>query len=60
MAKIKVLKDGLKCERCGHEWVPRKKLLSEVRLCPKCKTAYWDKPRPSLKRLSELEEDLDI
>lgn len=28
-----------KCEKCNHKWTPRK---SDVRLCPKCKTAYWD------------------
>jgi len=32
----------LACVRCGHTWVPRKK---EVRICPKCKSAYWDRPR---------------
>lgn len=30
----------LKCEKCGHKWVPRKK---EVRICPHCKSAYWDR-----------------
>ena len=35
--KIKVNK--LKCLRCDYEWVPRK---VDVRLCPNCKTAYWD------------------
>jgi len=29
----------LECLRCGHKWVPRK---IDVRLCPKCKTPYWD------------------
>ena len=32
----------LKCKRCGHEWWPRK---SEVRICPKCKSAYWDREK---------------
>ena len=32
----------LKCKRCEHEWIPRK---SDVRLCPKCKTPYWDKEK---------------
>jgi Zn finger protein HypA/HybF involved in hydrogenase expression len=32
----------LKCKRCGHEWIPRK---ADVRLCPHCKTAYWDVER---------------
>ncbi|MBU0959782.1 MAG: hydrogenase maturation nickel metallochaperone HypA [Nanoarchaeota archaeon] len=30
----------IKCLRCGHEWVPRK---IEIRYCPKCKSAYFDK-----------------
>jgi len=32
----------LECSRCGYRWYPRKR---EVRICPKCKSAYWDKPR---------------
>lgn len=35
---------GYKCERCGHQWVPR---LAHQRpaLCPKCKNARWDVPK---------------
>jgi predicted Zn-ribbon and HTH transcriptional regulator len=32
-----------KCLRCGHTWVPRKK--EKPRVCPKCKSPYWDKPK---------------
>jgi DNA-directed RNA polymerase subunit RPC12/RpoP len=35
-----------KCARCGHEWTPR--LAERPRLCPKCKSPYWDKPRRSV------------
>ena len=42
MAKIKL--DGYKCERCGHEWIPRNK-EEYPNVCPKCKSPYWDKPR---------------
>ena len=31
------------CERCGHMWVPRRE--EKPRVCPKCKSPYWDKPR---------------
>jgi len=31
------------CERCGHEWITRSK--EAPRVCPKCKSPYWDKPR---------------
>jgi len=37
--KIKLPK--IKCAKCGWEWVPRK---TDVRMCPKCKTAYFDDP----------------
>lgn len=32
----------LNCKRCGHTWCPRQ---SEVRLCPKCKSPYWDRAK---------------
>lgn len=32
----------LTCERCGHRWTPHQ---DEVRICPKCKSAWWDTPR---------------
>jgi len=39
---------AFRCERCGHEWTPRKpwaegKPLPTV--CPKCKNPYWNRPR---------------
>lgn len=32
----------LVCQRCKHTWTPRK---AEVRVCPGCGSAWWDKPR---------------
>ena len=32
----------LTCLRCKHIWIPRK---TDVRLCPKCKTAYFNVPK---------------
>ena len=30
--------------RCGHEWVPKDIRQTErPRVCPKCKSANWDK-----------------
>ena len=40
--EIKIEVKGYKCERCGHEWIPRKKEYPV--LCPNCESAYWDKP----------------
>ncbi len=34
---------GHKCYRCGHEWRPVD-LNVTPRVCPKCKTPYWDRP----------------
>jgi len=43
MAKIKIEVEGYKCERCGHEWIPRKNNYPIV--CPKCKSPYWNMPK---------------
>jgi len=40
--QINLEKLKLECKRCGHRWIPKKE---DVRQCPKCKTAYWDKER---------------
>jgi Zn finger protein HypA/HybF involved in hydrogenase expression len=40
MVKLRI--PTLTCLRCGHRWVPRQ---TDVRICPKCKSARWDVPR---------------
>lgn len=45
MAKVQVTLWGWKCERCGHEWLPRQQDAPEPRVCPKCKSPYWNRPR---------------
>jgi len=44
MAKIKVSLYKYVCERCEHEWIPRD-VDNEPRVCPKCKSPYWNRPR---------------
>lgn len=44
MAKVRLEVWGYRCERCGHEWVPRRE-NEEPRVCPKCKSPYWNRPR---------------
>jgi rubrerythrin len=34
---------GYKCERCSHVWLPKEE--EAPRVCPKCKSPYWDRPR---------------
>jgi DNA-directed RNA polymerase subunit RPC12/RpoP len=36
---------GYECLRCGHKWIPRKNSESEPKVCPHCKSPYWDTPR---------------
>lgn len=45
MAEVKLRVKGYRCERCGHEWIPRRDKPPLV--CPnlKCKSRYWNKPR---------------
>lgn len=33
---------GCRC-RCGHEWLPRD--AEKPRVCPKCKSPNWDRPK---------------
>ena len=44
MAKVQLQVWGFRCERCGHEWIPRHR-DEEPRVCPKCKSPYWNRPR---------------
>ena len=44
-----VLIEGYMCERCGYRWGSRTgtgtRPKTDPRVCPKCKTPYWNKPR---------------
>ncbi len=42
--KVQLFK--VKCKRCGYEWTPRK---DDVRVCPKCHSAWWDTEKPKAK-----------
>lgn len=51
---IKKRINAFKCLRCQHEWIPRVsmgelqgeiKAENKPRICPNCKSAYWDIPR---------------
>jgi hypothetical protein len=45
MGKVEIKVCGYVCERCRHEWVPRGEDSREPRVCPKCKSPYWNTPR---------------
>lgn len=44
MARKEITVLQYECERCGHLWIPRE-LDVEPKVCPKCKSPYWDTPR---------------
>ena len=37
----------LHCYRCGTTWTPRSPV---VRICPRCKSRYWDEPKIRIPR----------
>jgi rubrerythrin len=43
---VKVIRKQVvwKCERCGHEWLPKTPGY-QAAACPKCKSPYWNRPR---------------
>jgi transcription initiation factor IIE alpha subunit len=53
MVKVPITVMGFRCDRCGHEWVPRSEAGEEPRACPKCHSPLWNRPRSE--RLTENE-----
>lgn len=43
MSKVQLM--GCHCQRCEHEWLPRKNSICLPKVCPKCKSPYWDTPK---------------
>lgn len=44
----------MNCLRCGHSWAPRQ---TDVRICPKCKSPYWDRPRKEIKKAAKSQNN---
>ena len=56
MARVPITVMGYRCERCDHEWLPRQRDNGDTpRICPKCKSAYWDRPR-QVKSMTNYED----
>ncbi len=49
MPIVEIKIKGFKCERCEHEWVPNN-INIEPKVCPKCKSPYWNTPRRKAKK----------
>ena len=57
MPKVNIMVTGFRCERCDHEWIPRNG-NRQPKVCPKCKSPYWDRPRKhDLKRKKEMKDE---
>src|SRR5437870_2472561 len=45
MGRVPITLMGYRCERCSHEWLPRADGDDQPKVCPKCKSPYWNRPR---------------
>ena len=50
---------AFQCDRCTHAWIPRLKTEVEPALCPKCKSAYWNRPRRTDIAKTEIEQAME-
>lgn len=44
MARVLITVFGFRCERCDHEWIPRRGVDEEPRVCPRCHSPWWNRP----------------
>ena len=58
MARVPITVMGYRCERCGHEWVPRGNGEIEPRTCPKCRSAYWNRARRSMMAYDDFRDKI--
>jgi hypothetical protein len=56
MARVPITVMGLRCERCGHEWIPRGGIEEEPRVCPKCRSPWWNRPRKAMMTYDDFKE----
>lgn len=40
-----ILISGYRCRRCNYEWASRRGRKAPLKICPKCRSPYWDRPR---------------
>jgi predicted Zn-ribbon and HTH transcriptional regulator len=54
MSRVPITVMGYRCERCGHEWIPRGD--EEPRVCPGCRSPWWNKPRKAMMPYDEFRD----
>lgn len=45
----------MRCSRCMHAWWPKGNVVPKV--CPRCKSPYWNRVRSRRKENKNMEED---
>lgn len=58
MPKVPITVMGYRCERCSHEWIPRD-FDEEPRVCPRCKSPYWNRPRKNPMAYEEFRDKIE-
>jgi DNA-directed RNA polymerase subunit RPC12/RpoP len=60
MPRVPITVMGYRCERCGHEWIPRGgNLEQEPTVCAKCRSPYWNRPRKKATSMLTYEDFRD-
>ncbi len=44
----------LHCNQCNNNWNPR---IKDVRMCPECKSPYWDAPKREKRKKKKKKEE---
>jgi hypothetical protein len=57
MARVPITVMGFRCDRCGHEWMPRGGSDEEPRVCPSCHSALWNQPEKKPRMTFEVFRD---
>ena len=56
MSRVPITVMGFRCERCAHEWIPRVSAEEEPRVCPKCRSPWWNRPRKAVMSYDEFKD----
>lgn len=57
MPRVPITVMGYRCDRCGHEWIP-KDFSKEPEVCPKCKSPYWNRPRRPMMNYEDFRDKI--
>jgi hypothetical protein len=58
MARVPITVMGFRCERCSHEWIPRGVVEEEPRVCPKCRSPWWNRPKKAMMTYDDFKEKI--